>query len=89
MAKAWTGHGTTRDGATYVFTPAQHDNGSKNLFGISRNWDGPATITEIVRGSKQQVCARYLAAKIWSFFAYPNSDPTLVNQLGAGSSPPT
>ncbi len=83
MARAWSGHGTADDGATYVFRPGDHDNGTKTLFGISRNWDGPATITEIVRGSKQQVCASHLAAKIWSFFAYPNPSPALVAELAS------
>ncbi len=61
----------------------KHDNANKTLFGTTQNWDGPATITEIVRGSRQQVCARFLAAKIWSFFAYPNPSTALVDELTA------
>lgn len=83
MARAWSGHGTTDGGATYRFRPELHDGGSKTLFGITRNWDGPAALTEIVRGSKQPVCARFLATRIWSFFAYPNPAPALVDQLAA------
>lgn len=81
MARAWTGHGTTSDKSQYQFTPAKHDNGSKTLFGITQNWDGPDTITEIVRGSKQAVCARFLATKIWSFFAAPNPTEALTAEL--------
>ena len=81
MARAWTGHGTADEGARYVFRPERHDSGTKTLFGITRNWDGPAAITEIVRGSQQRTCARYLAAKIWSFFAYPNPSAALVDTL--------
>jgi len=83
MARTWTGHGTTNGGATYLFTASKHDTGNKTLFGITRNWDGPEAITEIVRGSKQSVCARFLAAKIWSFYAAPNPAPALVDSLAA------
>ncbi len=83
MARAWTGHNLTDDRQRYVFRPLDHDGGSKTLFGITRNWDGPATITEIVRGSRQQACARHLAGRIWAFFAYPNPSAALVDQLAA------
>lgn len=72
MARAWTGHNLKVATGEYVFRPAQHDTGTKVLFGISRNWDGPETITEILRGSKQAVSARYLAGRIWSAFVAPN-----------------
>ena len=84
MARAWTGHGTTGDnGETYQFHPADHDNGNKTLFGITKNWNGPAAITEIVRGSRQATCARYLAGRLWSFFAYPNPSAALLDELQA------
>lgn len=83
MARAWTGHNLRYATETYLFRPAQHDTGQKTLFGITRNWDGPDTIDEIVRGSKQPVCARYLAGRIWSAFAYPNPAPTLLDELAA------
>lgn len=83
MARAWTGHNLRYADETYVFRPAQHDTGQKTLFGITRNWDGPDAITEIVRGSKQAVCARYLAGRIWSAFAYPNPASGLLDELQA------
>lgn len=83
MARAWTGHNLQYATQTYVFKPAQHDTGQKTLFGITRNWDGPATITEILRGSKQPVSARYLAGRIWSAFAYPNPSADLLDDLAA------
>lgn len=81
MARAWTGHNLNQAAGTYVFRPSQHDTGQKALFGITRNWDGPEALTEIVRGSKQPVCARYLAGRIWSFFAAPNPPAPLLDQL--------
>jgi uncharacterized protein (DUF1800 family) len=83
MARAWTGHNLTEDQEGYAFRPADHDEGAKTLFGITRNWDGPATITEILRGSRQATSARHLAGKIWSFFAYPNPSAALLDELAA------
>ena len=71
MARAWTGHGLDRTTERYTFTAARHDSGSKRIFGQTRAWDGPDTITEIVRGSRQQACARYLTARLWGFLAGP------------------
>jgi uncharacterized protein (DUF1800 family) len=81
MARAWTGHNLDAANQAYVFRPAQHDTGQKTLFGITRNWDGPETITEIIRGSKQTVAARYLAGRIWSAFAAPNASTGLLDEL--------
>lgn len=83
MARAWTGHNYDEETERYAFRGADHDTGQKTLFGITRNWDGPAALTEIVRGSKQQACARFLAAKVWSAFAAPNPAPALVDDLAA------
>ncbi len=83
MARAWTGHVTARGDEAYEFRSQYHDHGAKTIFGITRNWDGPETITEIVRGSQPQVCARYLAGRLWSFFAYPNPSTALLDSLTA------
>ena len=81
MARAWTGHGLDYTKQRYEFHPAKHDTGTKVLFGLSRNWDGPAALTEIITGSKKQVAAEFLAAKLWSYFAYPKPAAALVTQL--------
>ncbi|MEZ5182575.1 MAG: DUF1800 domain-containing protein [Acidimicrobiales bacterium] len=83
MARAWTGHNLAYAAGAYVFRPNQHDTGQKTIFGITKNWDGPDTITEIVRGSKQPVCARYLAGRIWSHFAHPDPSSGLLDELAA------
>ena len=79
MARAWTGHNLIGD--QYVFLANRHDTGQKTIFGITRNWDGPETITEIVRGSKQPVCARYLAGRIWGALADPSPTDDLLDEL--------
>jgi len=83
MARAWTGHNLNYANGSYLFRPSQHDNGDKTLFGITKNWNGPEAITEIVRGSKQAVCARYLAGRIWGAFAYANPSNVLLDELSA------
>lgn len=83
MARAWTGHGLNRSEDAYEWHPTKHDSGTKSLFGIDRDWNGPDTITEIVRGSKASVSARFIAAKLWSYLAYPNPEPALVADLAS------
>lgn len=81
MARAWTGHGYDSVGETYIWYPGRHDTGSKTIWGITRDWDGPDTITEIVRGSKQRACARFIATKLWAFLAGPAPSTEVVDAL--------
>ncbi len=78
MAKAWTGHNTkgfvNRDGRwvydpSYVYNKAEHDGSNKTLWGITRRWNGPDTIDELVHGSQQGLTARYISEKLWKFLA--------------------
>ena len=55
MARAWTGHNVSDDRRSYQFRSSRHDNGTKVLFGgPPTNWDGPATLTEILRGQPRR-----------------------------------
>lgn len=83
MARAWTGHGYDSTREVYAWNPARHDGGSKTLFGITRAWDGPEAITEIVRGSKQQACARFIAGRVWTHLAGPAPEPALLDALAS------
>jgi uncharacterized protein (DUF1800 family) len=76
MTRAWTGHGLDvplgEASSVYAFHPAKHDNGAKSLFGLPpRNWNGPAALTELVHGARQEPMSRFVAAKLFSFLAYP------------------
>jgi uncharacterized protein (DUF1800 family) len=73
MARAWTGYGFNTSLTGYAFSPSYHDNGNKTLFGKTRNWDGPTALTEILKGSKAVPASRFIAAKLFSHFAYPVS----------------
>jgi uncharacterized protein (DUF1800 family) len=71
MAKAWTGHNLSDDGRTYQYRSGLHDSSSKTLFGITQAWNGPATLTEILKGSKAVPASKFIAAKLFSYLAYP------------------
>lgn len=82
-ARAWTGYGLTWDdnGAHYAYNSASHDPGNKTIFGVTQAWTGPQVITAICSGVRRRMCAEFLAAKLWSFFAYENPDSSLVSSL--------
>ena len=72
MARAWTGHNVSDDRRSYQFRSSRHDTGLKELFGgPPTNWDGPATLTEILRGSRAVPASRFITAKLFSYLAYP------------------
>lgn len=83
MSRAWTGHNLTSDRTAYRFDAAVHDNGTKTLFGISRNWNGPDALTEVLKGTTAVASSRYVAAKLWSYLAAPNPAPVVVDALAA------
>ena len=81
-AKAWSGHGLDKD-KHYAFNPKQHDAGPKTIFGITKSWNGPDVLDEITLGSKKDTSARFIATKVWSFFAYPNPEPAVIDGIVA------
>ena len=82
-ARAWTGHNYDWRTRRYVFDAAQHDSDQKTFFGITKAWDGPQIIDEILRDNpaKRLVAARFIATKLWEFLAHPNPDAGLVDSL--------
>ncbi len=80
-ARAWTGHGVNDSTGQYEFRNDRHDSTPKTFMGITRNWNGPEIITHLLAGTPQTQASRFLAAKLWSFLAYPNPDAALVDAL--------
>lgn len=80
-ARAWTGHTMNKDTFRYEFRSDWHDHGNKTFMGVTRNWDGPQIISHILRGPKQRVAASFFVRKLWTFLAYPNPSPALVEVL--------
>ncbi len=84
-ARAWTGHNTLDgDRTQYHFYPTRHDTGQKTFMGVTQNWDGPDIINFLLRddAAHTQIASRFIAKKMWAFFAYPDPDPSLVATLG-------
>ncbi len=83
-ARAWTGHNTLDgDREQYHFYPDRHDTGLKTFMGVTQNWDGP-DIIDFILGSDtthKTIAAKFIAAKMWSFFAYPDPEPDVVTSL--------
>jgi uncharacterized protein (DUF1800 family) len=89
MAKAWTGYNTvgwtgTYNDTTFKYNANKHDNGNKNLFGITKNWSGPEAIDEIINGSKRMICAKFIATKLFRFFAHTQPTDALITELANG-----
>ena len=61
--------------------PALHDDGAKTVLGHTANFDAASAVA-LVTG--QPVAARFLAARMWSFFATPvGADDPVVTPLAA------
>ena len=86
-ARAWTGHNVDYDAnpRVYRFYPTRHDTDLKSFMGDPpRNWDGPEIITRILTVDPQRsIAARFIAKKLWTFFAYPNPDSGILDTLQA------
>ncbi len=85
-ARAWTGHNTLDgDRTQYHFYPTRHDDGLKTFMGVTQNWDGPDIVNFILRDdpTHREIAARFIAAKMWSFFAYPGPDAGIVTALAS------
>jgi uncharacterized protein (DUF1800 family) len=83
-ARAWTGHNTLdANKEIYNFYPERHDDGMKTFMGVTQNWDGPDIIDYILgsNAAHKLLGAKFIAAKMWSFFAYPNPEPAVVTSL--------
>ncbi len=85
-ARAWTGHGTVAwNDPTYKFWPGRHDDRAKTIFGETKNWDGPDVIDGILSGhlDKKAISARFIARKMWGWFAYPNPPGAVLDTITA------
>jgi uncharacterized protein (DUF1800 family) len=77
-ARAFTGW--AHDGDDYVFRKFDHDDGIKIFLGRSGNFNGDDVIDIIL---SQPVCARFIASKIFRFFAFEEVDDSLTEGLAS------
>jgi uncharacterized protein (DUF1800 family) len=78
-ARAFTGYKIDQRVQAFYFVKDSHDDGEKTFFGRKGRFDGDQII-EIILSRPE--CGRFLARKIWTFFAYEDPAETLVQDLG-------
>ncbi len=84
-ARAWTGHNIDDSVRpyTYEFRLDRHDTANKTFMGQTRAWDGPDIIDYLLQENtaKKTIAAKFVAAKLWTFFAHPNPPTAVVDAL--------
>jgi len=79
-ARAFTGYRIDPRDETFRYARFQHDDGVKQFLGKSGPFTGDDVIDIIL---DQPACAKYIAKKIWTFYAYEDPSPDLVEALGS------
>ena len=77
-ARSFTGYRVAGPAEEFRFVPAQFDPSDKTFLGKTGPWRGDQVIDIIL---SQPQCAKFIAAKIWRFFAYEDPAPPLVDAL--------
>ncbi|HEX5268022.1 MAG TPA: DUF1800 domain-containing protein [Acidimicrobiales bacterium] len=84
-ARAFTGWNYDSAAIAYQFLPAQHDNGTKTVLGVTGNLSGEDVIRLV---TSEPIGIRFVAARLWSHFAYPVTiDDPVVDDLVAAYAP--
>lgn len=78
VARAFTGWTLDRDSYMFSFRKKWHDRDIKTIFGTSGNFGGADVISLI---TARPATARFIARKLWEYFAYPGPDATVVEAL--------
>ena len=80
-ARAFTGYTTDGQGRA-LYHPELHDDGEKTILGQTGKW-GPTDVTDIVldRHPEGPVAARYVAARLATFFYKPAPEPEVVEAM--------
>lgn len=89
VARALTGWTIAKpDGApvseyAFFFSAGNHDTGSKTILGQTGNWDATDAIRIILdyTDAKGSVSGRYVASKLWTYFAYHDPPEWVVAEL--------
>jgi uncharacterized protein (DUF1800 family) len=79
-ARALTGWSLDRLDQSYIYRPFFHDKGDKTIFGQTGNFDGDDFIDMIVA---QPQSAKFITAKIWTYFSGTEPSPELNAALAA------
>ncbi|MFY9985185.1 MAG: DUF1800 domain-containing protein [Chthoniobacterales bacterium] len=78
-ARAFTGYRVAGPAEQFRFVAGQFDQSDKTFLGKTGPWRGDQVIDLIL---SQPQCAKFIATKIWRFFAYDDPAPPLIDVLG-------
>ena len=76
-ARAFTGWQFRRRTGFYL-NAKQHDDGLKTFLGRTGNFDGDDIVDIIM---EQPAAAEYICTRLWTFFAYPDPEPEVIERL--------
>ncbi len=79
-ARALTGYNYDNATGTYRFLYNQHDNTEKTIFGKKGTWTGDDLVRLIL---EQPETPRFIAFKLWEYFAYEDPDQVTTERLAA------
>lgn len=79
-ARALTGYNYDNATGTYRFLYDQHDNTEKTIFGKKGPWTGDDLVRLIL---EQPETPRFIAFKLWEYFAYESPDQATTDSLAA------
>jgi len=79
-AKSFTGYRVTRDRGTFRFSKKDYDGGVKTFFGKTGYFSGDEIIDMI---TARPECARFIARKLWKFFASDNPATGQIEDVAA------
>ncbi len=79
-ARALTGYTFDPLACQFRFLASQHDPAPKTIFGQTGNWNGEDFVDLILR---QPAASRFLAGKLFAFFAHEKPSPEVVERLAS------
>ncbi|HMP76133.1 MAG TPA: DUF1800 domain-containing protein [Kiritimatiellia bacterium] len=79
-ARAFCGWSLQQEAFRFMERPRLRDTGAKTIFGETGAFNGGDAVRLIL---KQPAMAPFICAKLWSFFAYDDPEPEVVNALAA------
>lgn len=62
----------------FIYVADQHDNGQKTIFGKTGNFNGDDVLDMLC---EKPETAKFIAKKMWEWFAYPNPEPAVLNRI--------
>jgi uncharacterized protein (DUF1800 family) len=79
-ARALTGYNFEYNNGQFKFLAGRHDGGEKTLFGRKGNFGGDELVDLILQ---QPATSRYIARKLFRFFAHDNPDAETIERMAA------